>query len=413
MQRISQITNHFTGKPTGVAALQVKTPDDVVVVMAKRAPLCKAHKGGFKDMRTDELLIATLKATIDNLPIPVEMIEDIAVGSVTADLNESRAAAIAAGIPVTTSMSCINRFCSSGLMALSNISNQIRNNEIECGLAVGIEHITDMAAPRRDLCDQSAAHPVAVDVPKPMGWTSENVGKDFAIPRETMDKFAARSHQRADNAQKTGIFAEEIIPVEALVREPGAPKDAPRKKVILSKDDGIRSGTTAESLAKVRPAFPQWGPLTTGGNASQLTDGAAVTLLMKRSKAEALGLKILGKHVNTVVTGLDPRIMGIGPYYAIPKVLEKVGITKDDVDLWEINEAFATMYVFCVERLGLDLEKVNVNGGAIGVGHPFGMTGVRQVVTGLPELNRRKGKILVTSMCIGSGMGAAAVWVAE
>jgi len=259
--------------------------------------------------------------------------------------------------------------------------------------------------------DAIKASTAARDCTMPMGWTSENVADEFDISREDMDAFAALSFQRAEHADKSGYFKKEIVPFTAYVQDPTTRE---RTKKVIMRDDGIRPGTTKEALLKVRPAFPHWGRgQTTGGNASQISDGAAAVLLMTRRKAEELGLKILGKHVTTAVSGLAPRVMGIGPTYAIPVALGQAGIVKDDVDLFEINEAFASMYVYCVRKLGLDIEKVNVNGGAIAFGHPLGCTGARQVATGLSELGRRNGKILVTSMCIGTGMGAAAVFVGE
>jgi len=244
-----------------------------------------------------------------------------------------------------------------------------------------------------------------------MGWTGENVAREFNISREDMDEFAARSFQRAEAAEKARYFTKEIVPFTAYQKDAAT---GARKKVTVSKDDGIRYGTTKDTLLKIRSAFPQWPPArTTGGNASQVTDGAAAVLLMTRKKAEELGLRVLAKYANIAISGLAPRIMGIGPAVAIPKVLEKVGLTKDDVDLFEINEAYASMYVYCVRKLGLDPEKVNVNGGAIAFGHPLGATGARQIATGLNELERRGGKVLVTSMCMGTGMGAAAVFLGE
>lgn len=188
-----------------------------------------------------------------------------------------------------------------------------------------------------------------------MGWTSENVGRDFNISREKMDRFALRSHERADAATKSGLFKEEILPVKTFQIDE---KTGEKKEVIVDTDDGIRSGTTYEKLAAARPAFPDWGKLSTGGNSSQVTDGAAACFIMTRRKAEELGLKPLARHVATSVVGVTPKHMGIGPVYAVPKVLQKAGIAKEDVNLWEINEAFSTMYVYCVEQLGLDLENV-------------------------------------------------------
>jgi acetyl-CoA acyltransferase 1 len=243
-----------------------------------------------------------------------------------------------------------------------------------------------------------------------MGWTAENVAGDFGISRQRMDEWALKSHNRAEKADASGVFADEIAPVVV----PQKQKDGSKKYVEVTRDDGIRPGTTAESLAKVRAAFPQWAPgHSTGGNASQITDGGAFVLMMTRRKAQELGLPILAKHVATVVAGLAPRIMGIGPAYAIPKLFERTGLGKEDVDLFEINEAFSSMMVYCIDKLGLDGDKVNVNGGAIALGHPFGCTGARQVATGLNAIKRTGGKVLVTSMCIGSGMGAAAAFINE
>ncbi|KAL5519206.1 hypothetical protein ACEPAH_889 [Sanghuangporus vaninii] len=415
MERVRSLASHVMGQ-SGRAALERKSPDDVVIILAVRSPLCKARKGGFKDTRSDELLTAMYKAVIERSGIDPTLIEDICVGNVLtpAPTYGARAAALAAGIPETTPVQVINRFCSSGLMAVTTISNQIRSGQIEIGLAVGLESMSfnqDQGAP--PLSQEIMAHPVAKDCVEPMGWTSENVAKDFTIPREDMDAFAALSFQRAEAAQKAGVFESEIVPLTVPKHDPATGKT---ETITVTRDDGIRYGTTKEVLGKLKSAFPQWGDgKTTGGNASQITDGAAAVLMMTRRKAEELGLKVLGKHVTTAVAGLAPRIMGIGPVYAIPKALKNAGITIEDVDLFEINEAFASMYVYCVRKLGLDINKVNVNGGAIALGHPLDMSFLRarQIATGLNALTRRNGKILVTSMCIGTGMGAAAVFVRD
>ncbi|KAH9942932.1 3-ketoacyl-CoA thiolase [Amylocystis lapponica] len=415
MDRVKQLVSHLSpGSTKGAAALQQKSPDDVVITMAIRSPLCKAKKGGLKDMKTDELMLELFKQAVARSDIDPALIGDITVGTVLTPGGPyvARAAAIAAGIPESVPCQTVNRFCSSGLMAVTDIANKIRVGQIQVGLAVGFESMSDNpdnGAPPQS--DEVGANGAAKDCTMPMGWTSENVAADFDISRDDMDAFAAMSFQRAEHAEKAGYFAKEIVPFNVFVKDPTT---GVRTKKVVSTDDGIRYGTTKEALLKVRGAFPQWGRgQTTGGNASQISDGAAAVLLMTRRKAEELGLKILGKHVTTAVAGLAPRVMGIGPTYAIPMVLEQAGIAKDDVDLFEINEAFASMYVYCVRKLGLDIEKVNVNGGAIAFGHPLGCTGARQVATGLNELARRNGKILVTSMCIGTGMGAAAVFVGE
>lgn len=394
--------------------MERKNPDDIVITLAIRSPLCKAKSGGLKDTRSDELLTEMFKQAISHSKIDPSVIGDITVGTVLprAPMYEARSAALAAGIPQSVPVQTVNRFCSSGLMAITSIANQIRAGQISVGLAVGVDSMTFNPDQGPDpASSEISCHATAADALKPMGWTSENVAGDYSISREDMDEFAAASFQRAERAQKSGWFESEIVPFHAFKKDP---KTGEREAVVVSRDDGIRAGTKKEALLKIRSAFPQWAPSqTTGGNASQNSDGAAAVLLMTRRKAEELGQPILGKYVTTSVAGLAPRVMGIGPTYAIPMVLEATGLTKEDVDIFEINEAFASMLVYCVRTLDLDHEKVNVNGGAIALGHPLGCTGARQVVTGLNELKRRGGKVLVTSMCIGTGMGAAAVFIRE
>lgn len=305
----------------------------------------------------------------------------------------------------------MNRFCSSGLKATGDIAHQISNGSIEVGIAIGAESMT-VGGDRleRPFDEEMTKHSQeARDCMEPMGWTSENVSRDFGISREEMDRYAAESFQRAENAQNAGLFDDEIVPIKTRVK--GA--DGEWKEVVLTKDEGIRPGTTAEGLGKIRAAFPQWGPTTTGGNASQVTDGAAAVLLMKRSTAIKLGQPILAKYVGSTVAGLAPRIMGIGPSIAIPKLLSHYGLSLDDIDVIEINEAFASMAVYCRDKLALDWAKMNPRGGAIALGHPLGATGTRQIVTGLSECRRTGKKILLTSMCIGTGQGMAGLFVNE
>ncbi|KAJ3003593.1 hypothetical protein NUW54_g5214 [Trametes sanguinea] len=403
VDRVKQVVSHLVpGSTKGRAALLRNSPDDVVITMAIRSPLCKAKKGAFKDTKSDEMLYEIFKQAVARSTIDPALIQDISVGTVlTAGAPyQARYAALAAGIPETVPLQTINRWCSSGLMAVTDISNKIRAGQIEIGLAVGFESMTDRFAPpllvyTMALSDVIKASQAAQDASMPMGWTSENVAADFDISRNEMDELAALSYQRAEKAQKEGIFDAEIVPFTAYVNDPATGQ---RTTKVVTKDDGIRYGTTKENLMKIRPAFPQWGRgQTTGGNASQITDGAAAVLLMTRRKAEQLGLKILAKHVTTSVCGLAPRIMGIGPSIAIPMVLEATGLSKDDVDLFEINEAFASMYVYCVKKLGLDINKVNVHGGAIALGHPLDKSSIilalDVIATGLNALARRKGKV--------------------
>jgi acetyl-CoA acyltransferase 1 len=324
----------------------------------------------------------------------------------------NRAAMLGAGFPNTTAGSSVNRFCSSGLKAVQDIAAQIATGAIECGLAIGAESMTEggdrLERPFFDEVLKSSQE--ACDCMQPMGQTSENVGNDFNISREKQDRFATESYRRAEAAQKAGWFDDEIVPIQVKIKDP---KTSEEKEVTLTKDEGPRWGTTYEALSKIRPAFQPHGDKSTGGNSSQVTDGAAAVLLMKRSKAEALGQPILAKYVGATVAGLAPRIMGIGPSVAIPKLLNKFNLTMDDIDLIELNEAFASMAVYCLDTLKIDHTKMNVRGGAIALGHPLGCTGARQIVTGLSECRRQKKKILLTSMCIGTGMGMAGLFVNE
>lgn len=413
MERVKQIAFHLGNAPKNLHTLQQENLDDVVITLAIRSPLCKARKGGFKDARTDELMLEIYKQVIARSRTDPSIVGDICVGTVLTPGAPyvARSAALAAGFPDTVPVQTINRFCSSGLMAVTTIANQIQCGQIEVGLAVGVESMSenpDNGGPKQsDLISENSA---AKDCCERMGWTSENVAADYHISREEQDEFAAQSFQKAEKAQKLGYFAEEIVPFTVFQ------KDSTGNRVVVevTEDDGIRPGTTKENLGKIRPAFPQWGKgTTTGGNASQVTDGAAAVLLMTRRKANELGLKILAKYITTAIAGVPPRVMGVGPVYAIPLALKNSGLESSDVDLFEINEAFASQCVYVVKKLGLPREKVNVNGGAIAFGHPLGCTGARQIVTGLNELNRRKGKVLVTSMCIGTGMGAAGVFIRE
>jgi acetyl-CoA acyltransferase 1 len=242
-----------------------------------------------------------------------------------------------------------------------------------------------------------------------MGMTSENVAADYGITRAQQDAFAAKSFQKAAAAAKAGHFHDEIVPLNVHWMDP---RTGETKEILVAADDGIRDGVTAESLSKLKPSFRKDGS-THAGNASQISDGAAAVLLARRSTARRLGLPVIGKFVAANAVGVPPRVMGIGPAFAIPKVLSQTGLRTDDVDFFEINEAFASQAVYCIEKLGLPYEKVNLHGGAIAIGHPLGMTGARQIATGLNIARQTNKRIFVTSMCIGSGMGMAAVLVSE
>ncbi|KAL2813686.1 Thiolase, N-terminal domain-containing protein [Aspergillus granulosus] len=412
-ERLNSILSHLRPGNKGVATITQKNPDDVVITLSLRTPLTKARKGGFKDTDLDFLVYALLKEVIAKSKIDPALVEDVCLGNVNDGKAAYlvRAASLAAGIPHTAGASSVNRFCSSGLKAVQDIANQIQLGAIDIGIALGAEMMSAGGDRlNKPFNEEVLKNQEAADCMQPMGQTSENVGADFNISRAQQDVYAAESFRRAEAAQKAGWFDDEIVPITTKVKDP---KTGEEKSVTLSKDDGIRYGTTVESLSKIRPAFPQFGDRSTGGNSSQVTDGAAAVLLMRRSKAIELGQPILAKFVGATVAGVPPRVMGIGPTAAIPKLLEKFSLTKDDIDIFEINEAFASMAVFCVEKLGLDHAKVNPRGGAIALGHPLGATGARQIATILSEARRTKKKILVTSMCIGTGQGMAGLFVNE
>ncbi|RGB30301.1 Thiolase, N-terminal domain-containing protein [Rhizophagus diaphanus] len=414
-QRVQQIVSHLTGNNPAVARVGKSSPDDVVVVTAVRTPMTKAKKGGFKDTLPEDLLAAVFKAILEKSKIDPNLIQDVAVGNVLpagGGANVARAASLYAGIPETAALNTVNRQCSSGLQAVVQIAHEIALDQIEVGIGAGVESMTfgyGAGVLPENTSEQVFSNPAAADCLLPMGITSENVAKDFGITRAKQDAFSALSHKKAAAAQEAGLFNEEIIPVSTKWVDP---KTGEEKQIVVSADDGIRKGTTPEGLAKLKPAFAADGT-TTAGSSSQVSDGAGAVLLMKRKTAERLNLPILGKFVRAAVIGVPPRIMGVGPAYAIPIVLKQAGLSINDIDIYEINEAFASQAVYSIEKLGIDINKVNPKGGAIALGHPLGATGARQISTLLTELRRTKKKLGVISMCVGSGMGMAAIFEAE
>ncbi|KAF1968494.1 thiolase [Bimuria novae-zelandiae CBS 107.79] len=412
-ERLKSIVSQISPAKSGLSAITTKNPDDIVITLAVRTPLAKARKGGFKDTPLDGILVKLLKQVNARSNLDPALVEDICVGNVSDAKTAyyTRAAMLGAGFPNTTAGYSVNRFCSSGLKAVQDIANQIATGAIDIGLALGAEHMTAGGDTlERPFFDEILEVPEAGDCMQPMGQTSENVGNDFNITREKQDRYAAESYRRAEVAQKAGWFDDEIVPIQVKIKDP---KTGEEKEVTLTKDEGPRYGTTFESLQKIKPAFLPHGDKSHAGNSSQLTDGAAAVLLMKRSKAQELGQPIMAKFVGATVAGLAPRIMGIGPTVAIPKLLTKFNLTLDDIDIIEINEAFASMAVYCLETLKIDHSKMNVRGGAIALGHPLGCTGARQIATGLSECRRQKKKVLLTSMCIGTGMGMAGLFINE
>lgn len=358
-----------------------------------------------------------LKSTLERTKIDPSIINDVTIGTALSELGGAKAgrmSLIHAGFPYTTTFSTVNRQCSSGLQAITNIAAHISTGMVSVGIAGGVESMTrnygsraipvDLSPELRESWSQDAK-----DCIMPMGLTSENVAARYNVTREEQDAFALRSHTKAEAAQKAGLFDEEIVAMETrwIDTETGV-----ETRKLVSKDDGIRHGMAIGALQKLKPAFKADGT-STAGNSSQVSDGAAATLMMRRDQAEALGLKPLGKFVATAVAGVKPDEMGIGPVFAIPKVLEMAGISVADVGIWELNEAFASQAIHCMRELGLQEERVNPKGGAIALGHPLGATGARQLATLLPELERQGEKIGVISMCIGTGSGLATIVVRE
>ncbi|KAG5531205.1 hypothetical protein RHGRI_025980 [Rhododendron griersonianum] len=387
--------------------------DDVVIVAAYRTPLCKSKRGGFKDTYADDLLAPVLKSLIEKTNLSPSEVGDIVVGTVLAPgsqrASECRMAAFYAGFPETVPIRTVNRQCSSGLQAVADVAAAIKAGFYDIGIGAGLESMT-----ANQMALEGSVNPRVKTMAQvqncllPMGITSENVAQRFSVTRQEQDQAAVESHRKAAAATASGKFREEIIPVATKIVDP---KTGDEKPITISVDDGIRPNASLSDLGKLKPVFKKDGT-TTAGNSSQVSDGAGAVLLMKRSVAMQKGLPILGIFRTFAAVGVDPAIMGVGPAVAIPAAVKAAGLELDDIDLFEINEAFASQFVYCRKKLELDPEKINVNGGAMALGHPLGATGARCVATLLHEMKRR-GKDCrfgVISMCIGTGMGAAAVF---
>jgi acetyl-CoA acyltransferase len=379
---------------------------DVVIVEAVRSAVGRGHKGSLAQMRPDELAGQVIAGLLARVPqVKPADIEDLVLGCAMPEgeqgLNVARPAGFLAGLPDTSSAMTINRFCSSGLQAIALAAGAIAIGSNDIVVAGGVESMTMVPMTGNKISVSPEAMARFPSVYTPMGITAENVAKRFNIAREDQDKFALSSQKKAAAARAAGRFADEIIPVkvtnyrgnEAVVSE-------------LASDELIREETTLEGLASLKPAFAQVGSVT-AGNSSPLSDGAAAALVMSKEKADALGVRPLGYFRAFVTTGVDPAIMGIGPIPAVRKLLEKTGLKLSDIDLFEVNEAFASQAVYVQRTLEIPVEKLNVNGGAIALGHPLGCTGAKLTATALHELRRRGGRYAIVTMCIGGGMGAA------
>ncbi len=385
---------------------------EVVIVSGARLAQGKAPKGTLRSLRPEDMAATVIKEAINRVPgLDPAMVEDVVLGCAFPEgeqgLNLGRIAAVRAGLPTSVPGFTINRFCSSGLNAIAIAANAIAAGQMEIAVAGGVESMSRV--------------PMGGHVPRPhpeivetypqlyisMGHTAENVCGRYNVSREDMDAFALRSHQKAAAAIDEGRFKDEIVPVK-VKQAVFDGKKVTEKEIIFDTDEGVRRDTTIEALAKLRPAFAAKGTVT-AGNSSQTTDGAAAVVVMSREKAEELGVKPMAIFRAFAVGGVDPDVMGIGPVAAVPKALKQAGITMEDVDLIELNEAFASQSLAVIRELGMDIEKVNVNGGAIALGHPLGCSGARLTVTIMHEARRRKAKYGLVTMCVGGGMGAAGV----
>ncbi|MNH87020.1 3-ketoacyl-CoA thiolase [compost metagenome] len=390
------------------------TMKEAVIVSMARTAIGKAKKGSLTQTRADDLGKVVLEAVIERAPgLRKEDVEDVIIGCAMPEgeqgLNFARIMSLYAGYPNTVPALTINRFCSSGLQSIAFAAERIMLGNAEVMVAGGVESMSHVPMTGFKISPNLKLVEEMPEVYIGMGHTAELVAERFGISREDQDAFAARSHQKAAAAIAEGKFKEEIIPFETELTRVDDNGNVVKKKFVFDTDEGVRSDTSAEGLGKLKPAFKIGGSVT-AGNSSQVSDGAAAVVVMSREKADELGLKPLATFRSFALSGVEPEIMGVGPVKAIPEALERAGITLEDVSLFEINEAFASQCVQVIRELGIDEEKVNVNGGAIALGHPLGCTGTKITTTLISELRRRGGGYGVVSMCIGGGMGAAGVF---
>ncbi|BBH22741.1 3-ketoacyl-CoA thiolase [Paenibacillus baekrokdamisoli] len=386
---------------------------EAVIVSAVRTAVGKAKKGSLADTRAEDLGRAVFQAAIKRVPgLEQADIEDVIIGCAMPEgeqgLNFARIMSLYAGLPVTTPAVTINRFCASGLQAIAYAAERIRLGEADVVLAGGVESMSHVPMTGFKLSPHPGIADSMPEVYMGMGHTAEEVARRYGISRVDQDAFAAQSHSKAAQAIDSGRFRDEIIPLQVSregVDDNGRPW---ARSFLFDTDEGVRADTTADILAKLKPSFAREGSVT-AGNTSQMSDGAAAVIVMSRARAEELGIKPLAVFRAFSVAGVAPEVMGIGPIEAIPQVLRRAGITQDQVDLFELNEAFAAQCLPIINELQIDPAKVNVNGGAIALGHPLGCTGAKLTVSIIHELRRRGGGTGVVSMCVGGGMGAAGV----
>ena len=386
---------------------------DAVIVSAVRTAVGKAPKGTLRDTRPDDLGAAAIEEAIARVPgLDGAQVDDVIMGCAMPEaeqgMNVARAAAIRAGLPVETSAMTINRFCSSGLQTIAMASDRIRTNGAHVIIAGGLESMSMIPMGGHIIRPNPTLMDTYPDFYLSMGLATENVAKKYEVTREQQDEFALRSHQRAIAALDADKFKDETVSLTVGVEELDAKGKKQRKEVTFDKDEGPRRDSTAEALAKLKPAFQMNGTIT-AGNSSQMSDGAAAAIVMSEEKAKELGAKSMARLVAYATAGCPPEEMGIGPVYAIPKALRLAGLTLDDIAVIELNEAFAAQSLAVIKMLELNPDKVNVNGGAIALGHPLGCTGAKLTATILRELERRNGRYGMVTMCVGGGMGAAGI----
>ncbi|WP_313236293.1 acetyl-CoA C-acetyltransferase [Sporosarcina ureae] len=386
---------------------------EAVIVAGARTPIGKAGKGSLATVRPDDLGALTIKETLKRAGNYDGPIDDLIIGCAMPEaeqgMNVARNIGALAGLPDTTPAVTVNRFCSSGLQSIAYAAERIMLGHSEAILAGGVESMSmvpmmgNTIRPNVKLAEEAPQYYMG------MGHTAEQVAQKYGISREDQDAFAVESHKRTEAAIKENKFVDEIVPVEVTKRFVDGDGKYQEKTVLFEMDEGVRPGTTTEILGKLRPAFAATGSVT-AGNASQTSDGAGMVLLMDREVAEKRGLQPMAKFLSFAVGGVPPEVMGIGPIVAVPKALKLAGLSIEDIDLFELNEAFASQSLAVIRELGLDQDKVNVNGGAISSGHPLGATGTILTLKLINELKRQCKKYGVVTMCIGGGMGAAGVF---
>jgi len=388
-----------------------------VIVDSVRTGLAKSHRGGFNITRADDMLAHIINNLMERNPnLSGEAVEDVIMGCGNPEgpmgHNIGRNAAVLSNLPVTVGGTTVNRYCSSGLQTVSMAASQVMAGCYDTVIAGGVEQISMLQGKQNmegfvneKLAEQSPG------IYHPMGITAETVAKRYDVSRESQDEYALESQKRTANAQELGLYDDEIIPMETKMllvnKETGDSKEV---DYTVDKDECNRPDTTLEGLSSLKPVFDPENGSVTAGNSSQLSDGASVTLVMSEEKALELGLKPLAYFRGFTTMGCEPDEMGIGPVFSVPKLLKNYDLNIDDIDLWELNEAFAVQVVYCRDKLGIPMDKLNVNGGSISIGHPFGMTGSRQVGHMVRELNRQDKQFGVVTMCVGGGMGASGLF---